>query len=333
MRLSSRKSAVAMFAPAMLAALCAAPPACAESPFAEAIEYAQARCAKIYGGSIGREPGYATGLVISGDGQILTAQGIYLVGERIRVVLPDGSEHRAQVERRSEPLQAAVLKIDAETPHYFELPSETVGKKGDWVVGVSNAFKVAGGTESLSVNLGVISLRTTLEAKRGVQDVPYEGEILLIDAITSNPGAPGGALITADGRLAGMIGKIIEGKNTNTRLNYAVPADLLHKFVSGQLLASSPKESTSEKADVGIRVFTLGGKNAPAFIDRVLPGSPAAEAGLRPDDLILAVGSQTVRSVREYQEVAKTFVVGEKIDLVIKRRNELMRVTLDASKP
>jgi len=304
-------------------------PAAEPGPLSDAIASAQARCVKIYGGSIGRNPGYATGILISADGRILTAQGIYLVGERIRVILPNGEEHPAEVERRSEPLQAAILKIDAETPQYFELSTEPRGVKGDWVVGVSNAFKVAGGAEPLSVNLGIIALRTELEAKRGVQDVPYEGEVILIDAITSNPGAAGGALVDVSGRLVGMIGKIIEGKNTNTRLNYAVPADRLAKFVAGKIVASSDTQPESaEKAELGIRVFTLGGKNAPAYVDRVLPLSPAAKAGLRPDDLILAIGSHTIRTVREYQEVAGDFFAGTEIELVIKRGQEVMRLTL-----
>ena len=92
-------------------ALAADAPDVAE-PFRDAIAYAQKRCVKVYGGGAGREHGYATGLVVSPDGLILTAQGIYLSEERVRVVLPDGSRHNAEVLRRSEPLQAALLKID-----------------------------------------------------------------------------------------------------------------------------------------------------------------------------------------------------------------------------
>jgi hypothetical protein len=50
----------------------------AAGPFAEAVDYAQRRCVKILGAGIGREPGYASGIIISAEGQILTAQGIYL---------------------------------------------------------------------------------------------------------------------------------------------------------------------------------------------------------------------------------------------------------------
>ena len=89
--------------------------------FGEALAKAQPRCVKLYGAGTNVEAGYATGLLVSNDGLILTAQGIYLAGERMRAVLPDGGVYDVMVVRRSEPLQLALLKIDAKTPNYFEL--------------------------------------------------------------------------------------------------------------------------------------------------------------------------------------------------------------------
>src|SRR5262249_39665648 len=160
------------------------------------------------------EAAYATGLVVSGDGKILTSLGVYLGGERIRVVLPDGALHFAQVERRSDAWQLALLKIDAKTPNFFELPAKSTVERRDWLVAASNAFRVADGSEPLSATLGVVSLRTPLELKRGVQNVTYSGDVLVIDCITSNAGAPGGAVVTADGELAGMVGRLVEDKST-----------------------------------------------------------------------------------------------------------------------
>src|SRR5207237_2339300 len=134
------------------------------------------------------------------------------------------------------------------------------------------------------VNIGVLSLRLPIDARRGVQDSPYQAEAILYDAITSNPGAEGGAVVTADGKLVGMIGRVIESKSSGTRLNYAVPADLLAKFVSGEESPPvTPTSNSAVKADLGIRLFALGGRRGPAYIDRVTPGSPAASAGLKTD--------------------------------------------------
>lgn len=295
-------------------------------PFTAANDYAQARTVKIYGAGIGRVSGFATGLIVSADGLIMTTQGVHLAGYRVRVTLPDGQTKDAEVVRRSQPLQLALLKIDAETPDYFEISDKPVARRGDWVLGVSNAFKVADGPEPLSVNLGIISLRTSLDATRGTQDFDYTGEVLLIDAITSNPGAGGGAVVTAESRLAGMIGKEIESKSTNTRLNYAVPADVLKLFLDNKEVEATPV--VQEKAVVGIRLFALGGKKGPAYIDRVVRGSPADHADLKPDDLVLSVNGQSVRSIEDYEEVVATLKPNVEITLTLKRRNDVLQVQL-----
>lgn len=301
----------------------------ADNVFSKAVDAAQQRCVKIYGAGSGPEAGYATGVIVSDDGLILTAQGIYLVGNRIRVVLPDGKMHTAKIVRRSERLQSVLLKIKAATPTYFDLPKTPTAHKGDWVLAVSNLFKVADGKEPLSVNLGVVSLRTKIEARHRTQDVPYVDEVLLIDAISSNPGASGGALVDVEGRLVGMIGKLLMSKSTNTRINYAVPADLLYGLVHGDgAQVANPSRTPAGKAELGIRLFMLSGKRSPAYIDRVVAGSPAKQAGLRPDDLIISIGSRPVRSIRDYEKIAATLKGGEEITLVVKRRRKIVLIKI-----
>lgn len=320
------------FLSALLAALFCIPALSArgddetDNEFADAIAYAQKRTVKLYGAGIGREPGYASGVLVSADGLILTAQGVYLSGERLRITLPDGSSHQAALQRRSQNLQLALLKVEAKTPDYFNLAEQSPAKQGDWVLAISNAFKVADGDEPLSVNLGIVSLRTRLEAKRGFSDIPYDGDVLLIDAITSNPGTPGGAVMTADSRLAGLIGRIIEGKRTNTRLNYVVPTDLLAQFVAGKEPTPAAVASTGAKGEVGIRLFGLGGRKGPAFIDRVLPGSPAAKAGLKSDDLVVSLAGQVVHDSLDYKKIAETLKAGQEVSISVKRNNQVVTV-------
>ena len=299
-----------------------------DGAFADAVAIAQKRTVKIYGGAIGRSPGYGTGLVVSPSGDILTANGVHLSGQFLRVTLPDGTTHEAIVTRRSQELQTALLKIDTPTPDFFEMAATTPAEQGDWVLTVSNAFRVADGAEPLSVNIGVLSLRTKLDTRRGLQDFPYAGDVLLYDAITSNPGAAGGAVVTAEGKLVGMIGRVIEAKSTNTRLNYAVPVDLLGKFVRGEEAPPVAVATTSNKADLGIRLFALGGRRAPAYVDTVVAGSPAALAGLKTDDLVVTIGGQVVRDAGEFRRLVQALPVGQEVVVEVKRKNELLSVRL-----
>ena len=299
-----------------------------DGAFAGAVSIAQQRTVKIYGGAIGRSPGYGTGLIVSQAGDILTASGVYLAGQNLRVTLPNGTVHPATVVRRSQELQTALVKIDASTPEFFDLNQAAAAQQGDWILSVSNAFMVADGAEPLSVNIGVLSLRMKLDARRGFQDFPYAADVLLYDAITSNPGAAGGAVITAEGNLVGMIGRVIEAKSTSTRLNYAVPADLLSQFVRGEMQSPAIVAAPGAKADLGIRLFALGGRKAPAYIDTVVSGGPAALAGLKTDDLIVTVGGQVVRDAGEFRRLVEALPVGEEIVVEVKRKNELISVRL-----
>ena len=291
--------------------------------FDAAIAYGQARTVKIYGGTIGREPGYATGVIVSEDGQIITASGLILASRRIRVVLPNGDTHVAEIVRRSEELQTALLKIDADTPDHFTLAEPSAAQRGDWVLAISNVFKVAEGDEPLSVTLGVLSSRTRLPVEYGTQDVPYDSDMMLIDCVTANPGAPGGAVVDVDGLFVGMIGRIVENSYTQTRLNYAVPADMLARFVANEPL-DPEAELVEGRAELGIRLFQLGGRGGPAYVDRVVRGSAAAEAGVRPDDLILSVDNQLIRRASEFETFAEQLRPGHEIVLAVKRGDEIL---------
>lgn len=295
----------------------------------QAVEYAQPRTVKIFGASVGRVEGYGTGILVSNEGHIITGNGVFLNGYSTRATLNNGKSYPVQVVRKDPNLQLALLKIDASTPDYFELSKIPVAKKGDWVIAISNAFKVAERAEPLSVTLGVLSLETKLTAKRRASEVIYDGDLYLIDCITSNPGSAGGAVVNAEGKLVGMIGKLIESTETRTRMNYAVPSGLLADFLAGKVSKSTGSSTTTvnkNPGDLGISLFSLGGRKSPAFVDRVRRGGPAYKAGVRSDDLIVTLAGQTISNASDYKAVLKTIVAGEKTVIVVKRRNQLKRL-------
>lgn len=296
--------------------------------FTDAINHGQKRIVKVYGATAGRVEGYSSGVIVSKDGLIVTMQGVYLDGTNNRVTLNDGTTHAAAVLRRDRMLQLALLKIDHPTPNYFKIEDD-VGVKGDWVVTLSNAFKVADGAEPLSVNLGVISLRTSIEARLSPRDVAYRGPMVLIDAITSNPGAGGGAVVTSKGQLVGTIGRVINSSETNTRLNYAVPTSTLKAFIAGELNESSVSiGENKQSAELGIRLFRMGDRHGPAYIDRVIRNSPAAEIGLKPDDLVISLNGERIGDIRAFDRVIKTLTPGQEVIIIVKRKRDLIRIPI-----
>lgn len=297
------------------------------------IEQAQPAMVKVVGASAGRVQGATTGFLISNDGLIISAQGVYLDGKRVQVILADGSKHVASVLKRDRRRQIALLKIQAKTPAYFQLAEHPIARQGDWVVAICNAFRVADKDEPISATLGIVSLQTKIEAKLSKRDYAYLGDLILIDAITSNPGAAGGAVLTVDGKLAGMVGKIINSSETNTRLNYAVPCHVLRKFVDGKTKPGQASENRIDIAnaapgELGIDIFRLGGKNAPAYVDRIKRGSVAARAELKTDDLIVSIAGDKIGNVKDFDAALKNLKAGEDVLIIYKRGRKLVRARL-----
>lgn len=307
----------------------------AGGPFAAAIDAARARVVKLYGGGFGRERGYGSGVIISADGQIVTTLSVLLESPALRAVLPDGRRFPAEIVKRDEARQLALLKIDADGLPFFSLGDSEHLRRGDWVIAAANPFKVAEGPEPVSVAVGVFAGRAELSARRRAHDFAYEGPVLITDVIVATPGSAGGALVDAEGHFVGLIGKAVVSKHTNTWMNYALPSEQVAAFLrdTGELqplddVRDDEAPSSEARPDLGIRLFDIGGRTRLAYVERVRPDSPAREAGIRPNDLILSLAGEPIGTCDDFYEVLQTLRAGEQVAIVVKRGDELISATL-----
>ena len=309
----------------------------------EAVETVSPRVVKIFGaGGLKQLYSYSTGFLVSAEGHIATVWSHVLDGDTVSVVLSDGRRYEGKVLGAEPQLDLAVLKIEAEGLPHFDLSDASGAGPGTRVLAFSNMFKVALGDEQVSVLHGVIAAKTTLSARRGAFEAPYHGPVYIIDAITNNPGSGGGVLTTWDGRLIGMIGKELRNAQTNTWVNYVIPIQELRgaidEIVSGKL---TPGRKTNDEAgtsdepperyrtlDFGLVMMPDVVARTPAFINRVVPHSAAAEAGLLPNDLVLFVGDELVQSVRGCREEFGRLESGGNLRLVVRRGDRLITVEL-----
>lgn len=325
--------AIRSLAALIAAGVCAAGTNCAadaDDPLVVAMERAQNRVVKLYGSRIGNEKGYGSGVVVSADGQIVTTSSLMLDGANLRAVLPTGAILPAKVIKRDARRQLALLKIDGNNLPHFDLGGSDHLQPGDWLVSAANAFKVADGPEPVGVSLGVFAARTNLAARRRAQDFTYEGPVLLTDVIVATPGAAGGAMVDAAGNLVGIIGKPVIGRRTNTWLNYAMPVEELAAFIKGD---AAPRESVAavdvaKPAELGIRLFDVGGRVRPAYVERVVIDSPARRAGVRADDLIVSVNDQTIATCDDFRRAAAAISAGTRVKLIVKRGEELLTIEI-----
>ena len=329
--------------------------------FDRAVESATARVVKLYGLGAGRQEGYGTGVIVSRDGLVLTVHSLLIDARAILAVAADGTRYQAAVVTRDSPRQLALLRLkhpgdsdgDAtglNEPNdpgeigpldFFDLNEQVPLMPGDWVIAAGNAFKIADGSEPVSIAHGVFSIRTRLDARRRVKDFPYRGDVLVIDAITSNPGAPGSALVNLDGRFVGMIGRVVMSNLTHTQFNYAVPRDVLFDFLTeatesvrrDAAVAHLPDHDQSETLDLGIRLSRTGYRKVLPYVARVRRNSLAQRAGVRKDDLILSFNGTTVGDADDYDECAQALVRGQAVDLVIRRGRRIITIKVDPELP
>jgi serine protease Do len=280
---------------------------------------------------------YGTGFLVSAEGHIVTVWSHVLDGDVVTVVLGDGRRYFGKVLGAEPRLDLAVLKIDADGLPHFDLAQSHSTGPGTRVLGFSNMFKVAAGDEDLSVLHGVVAARTNLTARRGRFEVPYDGPVYLVDAVTNNAGAAGGVLTTWDGKLLGMIGRELRNAENNLWINYAIPVEELRATIEAIRIGDfspqpaptgdhDPQRYTS--LDFGIVLVPDVIYRTPAYVDDVLPGSLADGVDLQPDDLIVFVNGELVHSIRTLQAQLGRLQAEDDVTIVVRRGKQLVSATL-----
>src|SRR5438552_6263569 len=274
------------------------------SPEALVTEQVNQKMVKIFGsGGIRGISAYGTGVVVSPDGYVLTENTPMLDTPDLVVHLWDGRRLPAKVVVGEPELDAALVKIDkAEELPYFDvaaLAKAPPAQPGDLILAFSNLFEIATREEPMSVQHGVIAAYSKLHGRRGIFEAPYTGDVYVIDAITNNPGAGGGAITNRKGELLRIIGKEVRNTLSDTWINYAVPIHVLANFVEkgkkGEYkLIVKPKAVSGPGVYHGIILVPNVVERTPPFVEDTIPGSPGARAGLKPDDLIVYVNNEKI---------------------------------------
>jgi serine protease Do len=200
------------------------------------------------------------------------------------------------------------------------------------------------------VQRGVIAAHAKLRGRRGIFDAPYSGDVYFLDAIACNPGSAGGVITNRKGELLGILGRELKNTLSDTWINYAVPIQAKAEIQRGDKTATvdmatfvreamagqyRPSEKVARKADKGgfhgIVLVPNVVSSTPPYIDDVLPGSPAAQAGLQPDDLIVYIDGELVSNIRMFRDIMQQVGPGTEIKLEVQRGNKLKSAKLKVS--
>lgn len=289
---------------------------------------------KVHGASgLSTITAYATGVIVSEQGHILTLDQIMIQKDKTRVVLHDGSVYLAKLYPSERKLGVRMLKIDPKGKKLTPIAPapRTDYRHGTFVVSLGNSFRLAEFSEKMSATFGVITARAKTGLRYRMADVDYDGELLITDA-PNNPGHYGGALFTLTGDWIGLNTRIVESRETNTQISAAIPTWDLGPYIQRMVTGVAPAEpDVAEVREVyhGIRLFERGlRRSPPAYVERVDRKSPAKKIGLRPDDLIVRIEEYSVPSCVEFHRIMRKYAPGATVEVTFKRGTKVIRKSM-----
>src|SRR3954468_7330257 len=277
---------------------------------------------QFFGGRSGERAaaGLGSGFIVRSDGAIVTNAHVVAGATRIQVALRDGTTYPAKLIGSDETNDLAVVKIDAKNLPVAPLGSSSDLLIGEWAIAIGNPYGFLFANSEPSVTAGVVSgTGRNLAA-------PSEGSGVYVDMIQTdasiNPGNSGGPLVNSAGEVIGVNSSIFSPSGGSIGIGFAIPINRARR-VADDLLA----HGVVRRPWVGLqpqlsRAAAPGGGAAAAngvVVASVVPGSPAAKAGIRAGDVLLRSRDRTLRSPYDWYAELLELRVGENDTLLVRR--------------
>jgi serine protease Do len=265
-----------------------------------------------------------SGVLLTAKGLIVTNHHVIAGADEITVALSDRREFNATLVLDDERTDLAVLKIDTEGEDlpYLRLRDSDSLEVGDLVLAIGNPFNVG-----QTVTSGIVSAlaRTGI----GVSDFQF---FIQTDAAI-NPGNSGGALITMDGRLAGINSAIYSKTGGSHGIGFAVPSAMVRAVLisaqSGLAHVKRPWLGASTQTVTADIATSIGMKRPLGVMVRsVFPNSPADRAGMAVGDIVLTVDGHDIASPKALNFRLGTRMIGEIAPFTILREGRMRKITL-----
>jgi len=266
-----------------------------------------------------------SGFIVDPAGYVVTNHHVVGEADEITVVLNDGTRLPATIKGRDPKTDLALLKVETATPLPFvKFGDSSKTRVGDWVLAVGNPFGLGG-----SVTAGIISANG-----RDIQSGPYD-DYLQIDA-SINRGNSGGPTFNLAGEVIGINTAIFSPNGGSVGIGFAIPSSLARDVIaqlrdSGSVqrgwLGVSIQGMTPELA-AGLGL----GKAEGALVSEVFPETPAANAGVRQGDVIVAYNGEAIKEARELPRLVAVTKAGQSAKLTVLRGGREVPLDLTIAK-
>jgi S1-C subfamily serine protease len=278
--------------------------------------------------------GVGSGVIYDSQGHILTNDHVIAGAQRLLVSLPDGRSFPGKVVGADPQTDLAVVQISASNLPVAELGDASQLQVGDWVVAIGNALALPGGP---TVSTGVVSALGRSVQEPGSNPNSNTGGPLLYDLVQTdapiNPGNSGGALVNLAGQVIG-INTLVAGQAEPgvqaQGIGFAISISTA-KPIADQLVSTGHVDHpflgiNYEPLNPAIAAQAGVSQTQGVILAQVVAGSPAAQAGLQPNDVITAVDNQPLKEDSDLGKFLNAHKPGDPVTLTVVRGNRTMSV-------
>lgn len=272
--------------------------------------------------------GSGSGVIISQDGYIITNNHVVEGGRSYQVIFRDGQQVDATLVGTDALADVAVIKVNAAVPGYAALGNSDALQPGETVIAIGSPL----GDFRNTVTVGVVSaLGRSLESDSG-----YQMEDLIQTDAAINRGNSGGPLVNLAGQVVGINTLVVRGNSFQgdqaEGLGFSIASNTV-KAMSDQLIAQGFVARPYLGVDwQAITPEIAQGNNLPVqwgvYIRTVGEGSPAAQAGLQPGDIVTQIGDLALSADRPFINALMEFTPGQTVPLTVYRDNQSLQLTV-----
>jgi Do/DeqQ family serine protease len=268
-----------------------------------------------------------SGVVVdSRGGYILTNRHVIQGAEQIAVTLQDGRTFNAKLVGSDPDSDIAVIRIQADGLKAIRLGNSDKLEVGDFVVAIGNPFGLG-----QTVTSGIVSAL----GRSGLGIEGYE-DFIQTDA-SINPGNSGGALVNLDGELVGINTAIVAPSGGNVGIGFAIPVSMARNIMDqliqfGEVRRGQLGVHTQDLTPELARAFDIQASKG-AVVARVVPRSPAAQAGLQVGDVIVAMEGKPIRDASDLRNAVGLVRIGQTVSLDVLRHNKTFQVEAKVGQP
>lgn len=262
--------------------------------------------------------GTGSGVIVDAGGYIVTNNHVIAEADDIEVTLNNNRSYKAQVIGTDPTTDLAVIKIDEKGLPTVPFVNSDDVKIGEWVMAVGNPFNLTS-----TVTAGIVSAKAR---SINILREQYAVESFIQTDAAINPGNSGGALVNLQGGLIGINTAIASPTGAYSGYGFAVPANIVQKVMEDLV-----EFGVVQRGVLGVMIRSVNSSlakeegldlTAGVYVDSLLANSAAAEAGIEPGDVIVAIDGMEVTSSSELQEYIARRRPGDEVKVTVDRNGK-----------